>query len=297
MMSVLLLVNPIYVRCLKKRKNNGGIAALNKVSKHSGILQFLARVIETAGTPLGFDISIYTKGKDYDPLEFHVTVTNTLHENQRSSSVLSNFGLARPSFSAAALSKADSRGPWSDHATGKPKQKEEVRLPSANSSSSDQSHWFWLTDWQIDYSDPRVDPTSGWQYAKTFDDADDRWTPVAPGSGSGWVRRRRWVRVMKRRMDLVNGGHQGNQDALVLSENARRQEEEDEQGDKQDYLYRAEAIVRKMVQKSQVSKANPTANQKDMVAQELRSLTQKLRSYEEAIQILLAGIKCRWILC
>ncbi|KAG2174446.1 hypothetical protein INT44_006709 [Umbelopsis vinacea] len=237
----------------------------------------------------GFDISIYTKGKEYDPLEFHVTVTNTLHENQRSSSVLSNFGLARPSFSAAALSKADSRGPWSDHATGKPKQKEEVRLPS--SSNSDQSHWFWLTDWQIDYSDPRVDPTSGWQYAKTFDDADDRWTPVAPGSGSGWVRRRRWVRVMKRRMDLVNGGHQGNQDALVLSENARRQEEEDEQGDKQDYLYRAEAIVRKMVQKSQVSKAHPTANQKDMIAQELRSLTQKLRSYEESIQILLAGIK------
>lgn len=91
----------------------------------------------------------------------------------------------------------------------------------------------------------------------------------------------------------MNGGHQGNQDALLLSENARRQEEEDEQGDKQDYLYRAEAIVRKMVQQTQVSKAQPSMNQKEIITHDLRATTQKLRSYEEAIQILLAGIKCK----
>lgn len=242
--------------------------------------------------PVGIDISIYTKGKEYDPLEFHVTVTNILHENQRASSVFSNLGLTRPSFSASSLFKTDARGPWCDHATGQRKQKDDVKLPTSPTSSPDQSHWFWLTDWQIDYSDPRVDPTSGWQYAKTFEEEDDRWTPVAPSSGSGWVRRRRWVRVMKRRMDLVNGGHQGNQDALLLSENARRQEEEDEQGDKQDYLYRAEAIVRKMVQQSQASKAQPSSNANGHIAHDLRATTQKLRSYEEAIQILLAGIKC-----
>lgn len=278
-------------------KNSFGEAAydVSAAAGESYICEMLQKAEKdwwARGPEHGIDITVYTKGKEYDPLEFHVTVTSILDENQRSSSVLSNFGLARPTYSAAALTKADSRRPWTDHTTGEPKKKEDVKLPSPITSSPGNSHWFWLTDWQIDYSDPRIDPTSGWQYAKSFDVEDDRWTPVAPGSGSGWVRRRRWVRVMKRRMDLVNGGHQGNEDALLLSENARRQEEEDEQGDKQDYLYRAEAIVRKMVQQSQVSKAQPTSQkQKAAIAHDLRATTQKLRSYEEAIQILLAGIK------
>jgi len=80
---------------------------------------------------------------------------------------------------------------------------------------------------------PEVDAETGWQYARSFDDPDDRWTAVPPAglerllaggtsvaalsaSGSGgssrsrpgtmsaysWVRRRRWVRVMRRRLDI-----------------------------------------------------------------------------------------------
>jgi hypothetical protein len=80
---------------------------------------------------------------------------------------------------------------------------------------------------------PEVDAETGWQYARSFDDPDDQWTAEPPGrlerllaggstvaalsaSGSGgssrsrpgsmsahsWVRRRRWVRVMRRRLDI-----------------------------------------------------------------------------------------------
>lgn len=84
---------------------------------------------------------------------------------------------------------------------------------------------------------PGVDAELGWQYAHTFDDPDDQWTSEPPpllerllsgngamtaglaGSSSGgsgragpsrsnssqghrWVRRRRWVRVMRRRLDI-----------------------------------------------------------------------------------------------
>jgi hypothetical protein len=80
---------------------------------------------------------------------------------------------------------------------------------------------------------PEVDAETGWQYAQSFDDPDEQWTPEPPprlerllaggsavaalsasGSSSSsrspsgsisahsWVRRRRWVRVMRRRLDI-----------------------------------------------------------------------------------------------
>jgi hypothetical protein len=80
---------------------------------------------------------------------------------------------------------------------------------------------------------PEVDAETGWQYAQSFDDSDEQWTPEPPprlerllaggpavaalsasGSSGGsrshsgsisahsWVRRRRWVRVMRRRLDI-----------------------------------------------------------------------------------------------
>lgn len=106
------------------------------------------------------------------------------------------------------------------------------------------------SDWTLDLTHPRVDPSDGWQYARSLDEPDDRWTaeippqlerllsglgvvagltspsggsstPRANGSGSGlssagasamtqtqqhastsWARRRRWVRVMRRRLDI-----------------------------------------------------------------------------------------------
>ena len=98
------------------------------------------------------------------------------------------------------------------------------------------------SDWTLDVTHPRVDPELGWQYANYFDDPDEQWTSepsihlerllsgagaVSAGlnspsrrssSGSSsrsgqssrphsaavqpWVRRRRWVRVMRRRLDI-----------------------------------------------------------------------------------------------
>ena len=104
----------------------------------------------------------------------------------------------------------------------------------------------------MDLTHPRVDVSEGWQYARSFDDPDERWTaepppplervlsggasvltPALTGAGgpstpmaststgrgrsgnggavaqlsdhlpvTSWVRRRRWVRVMRRRLDI-----------------------------------------------------------------------------------------------
>ncbi|KAI0693554.1 FYVE zinc finger-domain-containing protein, partial [Cytidiella melzeri] len=108
--------------------------------------------------------------------------------------------------------------------------------PGANIATregAERSH-FWLSDWTLDVTHPGVDADEGWQYAQSFGEADDRWTAEQPvqlqrllkgsgalaaglGSGSSsrsngssgsragtqsWVRRRRWVRVMRRRLDI-----------------------------------------------------------------------------------------------
>ncbi|KAG0709508.1 hypothetical protein DFH29DRAFT_840907 [Suillus ampliporus] len=105
---------------------------------------------------------------------------------------------------------------------------------------SERSH-FWLSDWTLDVTHPAVDAEAGWQYAQDFSSPDETWTAEPPPqlqrllSGSGlmtaglgspsrnhsrasssssatsvpatahaptWVRRRRWVRVMRRRLDI-----------------------------------------------------------------------------------------------
>ncbi|KAK0230505.1 hypothetical protein IW262DRAFT_1444924 [Armillaria fumosa] len=99
---------------------------------------------------------------------------------------------------------------------------------------AERSH-FWLSDWTLDVTHPGVDAENGWQYAHHFSDPEDQWTAERPpplerlltGSGSvvlsaagsssrrsshssssvphaphTWVRRRRWVRVMRRRLDI-----------------------------------------------------------------------------------------------
>lgn len=186
-----------------------------------------------------------------------------LHENQRSSSLL---GLSRPQFSPNS-SKHDQRGPWSYHPSGEPTTKDKVMLP--RSSEGEGSNWFWLTDWQVDYSDPRVDPTSGWQYARSFNEPDERWTPVAPTGGYGWVRRRRWVRVMKRRMDLARG---------------RLIEEGQGAWQQRDYVQQAEDLVQNAIEESNNNNNKDTVNSP-------QQLTRELRVYEEAVQQLLSGMK------
>lgn len=235
-------------------KNNFGEAAYD-VSAAAGE-SYICEMLQKAGKQwwqMQHNTSS-TQAQPYHLLDFHVTVMVVIHENERSSSLL---GLSKPHFSTAYLTKNDVRGPWSLSPSGKRSTKEEVVLPTH--PQQQHSDWFWLTDWQIDYSDPRIDPTSGWQYSKSFDDPDHLWTPVTPTSGYGWVRRRIWVRVMKRRMDLLKGNHVGGQQ------------------EQQDYLCQAEEIV----QNSKLEEPASTIQQ----------FTIELRALEEAVQLLRAGIK------
>ncbi|KAH9943326.1 uncharacterized protein BXZ73DRAFT_87675 [Epithele typhae] len=119
-----------------------------------------------------------------------------------------------------------------------PLREDAFTLPKPGSSreGSERSH-FWLSDWTLDVTPPGVDAQEGWQYAHTFSDPDDQWVSEPPpqlarllgGSGAmtagiggssrshssshgssstssappqSWVRRRRWVRVMRRRLDI-----------------------------------------------------------------------------------------------
>ncbi|KAF9222106.1 FYVE-domain-containing protein [Gyrodon lividus] len=104
---------------------------------------------------------------------------------------------------------------------------------------AERSH-FWLSDWTLDVTHPGVDAEAGWEYAQSFSASDEAWSSEPPPqlerllSGSGavtaglpspvrshsrgssstsstssttshaqtWVRRRRWVRVMRRRLDI-----------------------------------------------------------------------------------------------
>ncbi|KIJ20142.1 hypothetical protein PAXINDRAFT_160774 [Paxillus involutus ATCC 200175] len=101
---------------------------------------------------------------------------------------------------------------------------------------AERSH-FWLSEWTLDVTHPGVDTEAGWQYAQSFNASDEAWSSEPPphilsgsavktaglsspvrnnshgGSSSSstspttphvrtWVRRRRWVRVMRRRLDI-----------------------------------------------------------------------------------------------
>ena len=125
-----------------------------------------------------------------------------IHENQRSiATVTPSLLLKRTSskksisFSSTALNKNDSRKAWTLYPSGEPTTKSHVKLPPLERTSA----WFWLTDWTVDYSHPNTDQ-DGWQYSKAGFDTDE-WTSVYPTTGTGWVRRRRWMRIMKRRID------------------------------------------------------------------------------------------------
>ena len=110
---------------------------------------------------------------------------------------------------------------------------------AAPSSFDEESSHFWLCEWQLDTTHPLVDVEFGWQYAQSFDALDDKWSSQPPpplerllegrglsasvtraltggaglasasadqeASSTGWVRRRRWIRVLRRRLDIEFG--------------------------------------------------------------------------------------------
>lgn len=164
--------------------------------------------------------------------------------------------------------------------------------PTASSSPStasfgtildEQPSHFWLCEWQIDRSHPQVDPEDGWQYAPSFDTPEGKWTAQMPPrllqildgrgwSGSvaraltagaiddseastDWVRRRRWIRVMRRRLDIdfgddleaaeqVGGTRQRSEHASVI-EAAQRAAQQDLEAlsSDADYLKRAQVLA------------------------------------------------------
>jgi hypothetical protein len=185
----------------------------------------------------------------YNPLATHTTVPLILHENQRLDARLKTLALAggRPKFSASGLGRKGRPSPFelrmpvydsdSDEKRDIPASRSDVELPERNQpfllptphehviqGGSERSH-FWLSDWTLDLTDPRVNAAEGWQYATSFKERDENWTADPPSAlesllnGSGvltpspyssasgsqnttWVRRRRWVRVMRRRLDI-----------------------------------------------------------------------------------------------
>ncbi|CAG8497110.1 6562_t:CDS:2 [Acaulospora morrowiae] len=211
----------------------------------------------------------------YDIYAIHITVPIVLHENQRSSSVFGALSSLRgpPKYSSNNLLKNDVRGPWSLHPSGKPSSIEEIKLPSmsdnsdATSSKSSQNSWFWVTDWQVDMTHPRVD-SQGWQYARSFEDSDKLWLVAPPSNTGSWVRRRRWVRVMKRVVDLSFNGQSY---ALQLVN--------DSENEGSNYVMKAEGIIKKYQEnrRGKINNDPPVAGQ--------------LAKYKEAIEILSNGIK------
>ncbi|GAA5994703.1 uncharacterized protein JCM10292_004304 [Rhodotorula paludigena] len=104
--------------------------------------------------------------------------------------------------------------------------------PATSASSSSpprEPAWFWLSDWVVDPTFPSSSSAAhdaGWSYAPSFPSPD--WSPSPPleaqralsldgpasaaalaalaGQGKKFVRRRRWVRLMRRRVDRPDFG-------------------------------------------------------------------------------------------
>ncbi|BGP12902.1 hypothetical protein JCM10213_005146 [Rhodosporidiobolus nylandii] len=120
---------------------------------------------------------------------------------------------ASTSLSAVLASSSTSSAPLSPSSAASNSQ--------STSASRGEPAWMWLSDWVVDTTSPASSPVDGWQYASSFDASADDWTaepPLevrralegGPGlalSGKKWVRRRRWMRVMRRRLDLPDWGY------------------------------------------------------------------------------------------
>ncbi|KAJ1537210.1 hypothetical protein HK096_002339, partial [Nowakowskiella sp. JEL0078] len=139
---------------------------------------------------------------EFNPQEYHNTALEIIHENQRSSSILN---ASESSFSSKHLLRSDSRGPFST-VYGKPMSLDEILLPVLKSGDSNSlvRGWFWLTDWKVDENFEKAGK-DGWSYARSFEETEDNWLKEHASGMKGvgsWVRRRRWIRVRKRRLDV-----------------------------------------------------------------------------------------------
>jgi hypothetical protein len=155
---------------------------------------------------------------------------------------------------------------------GKPYTKEELEDPTAAlaalgfaASRSDRG-WFWATDWRIDTSYPRVDH-EGWQYARNFDEHEDMWLSTPPSNTGNYVRRRKWVRVLKQKTENETSEMNSSLQSINLPVHLDG-----------DYVTRAEAVLSKDYRKGKSVNGI--------------SLADELARYREAINVLQAGIRC-----
>ncbi|GAA6059111.1 hypothetical protein JCM10212_002082, partial [Sporobolomyces blumeae] len=94
-----------------------------------------------------------------------------------------------------------------------------VSTSSALTAKDDPPAWLWISSWSLDLSfSPRSSPHDGWSYAPSFDTPDQDWSPEFPPSADlaasvtwknakKYVRRRKWVRILRRRVDLPDWGY------------------------------------------------------------------------------------------
>ncbi|KAF9364313.1 hypothetical protein BGX34_001899 [Mortierella sp. NVP85] len=131
------------------------------------------------------------------------------------------------------------------------------------SRSNMQRGWFWLTEWVIDKTDPNVD-SEGWQYGKSLVESNQQWTAIPPTSGGNWVRRRKWIRVMKKRLDLITSP-----------------------GDTAENIEDGQPSFGQEMAGNYTKRANLALRLNDGFTDKV----QELQRYSQAIQILLYGIK------
>ncbi|KAK4054812.1 hypothetical protein OIV83_000736 [Microbotryomycetes sp. JL201] len=178
----------------------------------------------------------------------------------------------------------------------------------AMSDARSETAWFWLSDWTIDLTDPRSSPVDGWSYAGSFDADSSEWVSGPPEElemlfrgdlstsldGRKWVRRRRWVRVMRRRLDVPNWGFGDQSDREKRSDATTSQEV---QASLDDYRARARYLAglssRRAVSSDQASIrsgktiALESHDSTEMDTAELRKAAARL---ERAVDELRAGI-------
>jgi hypothetical protein len=134
----------------------------------------------------------------YNSLDYHVTIPVLLVEEEpidqqqtssslpSSSSYLGSFLLKN---SSSHNIQQIQQHTW--YLDGKSIQnKTKVELPNPS--------WFWLSDWTIDHTFPDVDE-AGWSYYQNGQDR-HHWLP----SSNQWIKRRRWIRTMKKVMEVID---------------------------------------------------------------------------------------------
>lgn len=146
-----------------------------------------------------------------NPRQIRLPITNhTRPPMQRNTSSARNANKASTSSSSH---KPTSSSPSTSHEA----QKLEEEEPEASEA---EEAWFWLSSqFFVDLSPSNVNAEQGWQYAKSFDELEENWSSEIPNEvvrilsggeipnkGVKWVRRRRWARIMRRRIHIPHWG-------------------------------------------------------------------------------------------